>query len=417
MVRIAMGFFKLFKSTSYETIENKGDTLFDSAEFGPAKQAYEKALLKLESSDIPEAAQHFERIKDKINQTREALARQHKATAEDLIEAGLHDDALELLELARELSSDSDLAAEIEHLLTHNTSKNSFPVHEIIQGDMPYTNEQVEESDDAYFSVLCSTLPEDLETAYENYGHSFQMGYVALNQGSFDIAAEFLSKAMVEHPETVTHIHLELATAYLNLGDSEKSHSLLEQYLAKYPSVVRTYEMLCEIYWEQNAFKRAEELISNCPDDIKTSIPMMLLMGETLFKAGNYAEAESFYQNSIRYTGWNESVATALARTFEALGSPEKALKSYGEIMNACKGCRQQVNPFVKQRYAELSYESGDISSSIVELYFSLCNEDPQNRSHYFRRLSEIYSRQGYHEEAQRYLAFAEADDSESIYG
>ena len=409
-----MGFFKLFKPASYETIENKGDSLFDSAEFGPAKQSYEKALLKLESSDLPEKAQHLERIEDKIKQTREALAHQHKATAEDLIEAGLHDDAVELLELARELSADSDLAAEIGQLLTHNKSKDSFPVHDMVPGDMPHANGQVEESDDAYFSVLCSTLPEELETAYENYGHSFQMGYVALNQGSFDIAEAFLSKAMLEHHEPISHIHLELATAYLNLGNSEKSHSLLEQYLAIYPSVVRAYEMLCEIYWGENDFKRAEELISDCPDDIKTSIPMMLLMGETLFKAGSYAEAETFYQNSIRYAGWNEPVATALARTFEALDSPEKALNSYGEIMNACKGCRQQVNPFVKQRYAELSYEAGDISSSIVELYFSLCNEEPQNRSHYFRRLSEIYSRQGYHEEAKRYLAFAEADDSES---
>jgi tetratricopeptide (TPR) repeat protein len=408
-----MGLFKIFKPVSFETMENKGDSLFESGEFGSAKQAYEKALAKFETSDLADKGRRLEQINDKINQTKEALARQHKATAENLIEAGWHDDAVDLLELALDLTTQSDLAAEIRQLMSPNKMMGTLPVHELQSQDMPLVDEVTAESDGDYFSVLCATLPEDLKADYETYGHSFIRGYVALNQGSFDIAAEFLSQAKMAYPETVTHIHLELATAYLNLGDTEKSHDLLKEYVNEYPLTERAYEMLCDIYWEKNDFKKAEELISNCPDNLKTSIPMMLLMGETLSKAGNFSDAESFYQNSLRYTGWNEPVATALARTYESLGLPEKALKTYGEIMDACKSCRQQVNPIVKQRYAELSFHAGNISSGMLDLYFSLCDVDPQNRPHYFRRLSEIYSRQGYHEEAKRYLKFAETDASE----
>ena len=408
-----MGFFSMFKSASYETMENKGDALLQAGEFGPAKQAYEKALSKLGKSDPAGLSQHLERINKKIMQSKEALARQHKATAEDLIEAGWANDAVDLLKLALELTSHPDLADEIGALLTHCRSTGRFAAHEIDPGDMLPEGEGSPESGAAYFSVLCAALPEDLKQDYEQYGHSFEMGYVALNQGSFDIAVEYFSEAITEQGDEVTHIHLEMATAYLNLGDIDKSHALLKAYVNEYPFTVRAYELLCEIYWEMNDFKQAEELVANCPDDIKTSIPMMLLMGESLSKAGNLTAAESFYQNSIRYTGWSESIATALAKTYEDLDLPEKALKIYGEIMSACKSCRQQVNPFVTQRYAELSFGSGDISSGILELFFSLCEQDPRHRPHYFRRISEIYTRQGYHEEAKRYLNFAEADEAE----
>jgi tetratricopeptide (TPR) repeat protein len=408
-----MKFFKLFKPASQEAMENKADRLFNAGEFGLAKQAYEKALLKLENSDLLKADERLDHIKDKISRTRDALARQHKATAEDLMEADYHEDAVELLKLALDLTAHAGLSAEIKDLLTRCQNAKTAAVYEIDDEYMTAAPDNRQDDDEAYFTVLCSTLPEDLQMAYEQYGDAFMSGYIALNQGSFEIAAELLAKALAENRETVTHIHLELATACLNLGDIEKSRALLAPYIEKYPLSVRAYEMMCEICWEKKEYKQAERLISECPDDIKTSIPIMLLMGETLFKSGSYDDAEAFYQNSIHYTGWSEPVATALARIYEAMGLPEKALASYGEIMRSCKSCRQQIAPFVKQRYAELTFEAGDMSTGLIELYFALCSEDPGNRSHYYRRLSEIYSRQGYHEEANRYLKFAEADESE----
>ena len=408
-----MGFLKLFKPATYGTLEKKGDHLFASGEFGPAKQHYEKALLKLADSSASDTHRHFERITHKRYQAKEALARQHKATAEDLMDAGYHEDAAELLKVARDLSAHAGLSAEIESLLTRCQTAKTVSAHEIEDESISAALDDSQDADEAYFTVLCSTLPEDIQIAYEQYGDAFMSGYIALNQGSFEVAAKFLTEALAEHQETVTHIHLELATAYLNLGNIEKSRTLLADYIEKYPLSVRAYEMMCDIYWEKEEFKQAGELISRCPDDIKTSIPIMLLMGETLFRSGSYDDAEAFYQNSIRYTGWSEPVATALARTYEAMGLSEKALASYGEIMRSCKSCGQQVAPFVKQRYAELTFDAGDMSSGLLEIYFALCSEDPENRSHYFRRLSEIYSRQGYHEEAERYLKFAETDESE----
>jgi len=137
-------------------------------------------------------------------------------------------------------------------------------------------------------------------------------------------------------------------------------------------------------------------------------------MGETLFRSGKQMEAVSFYLKSIEYLGWDEQIAVALAKIYEAMDSRKEALAVYQEIMDGCKSCRRRANPFVRQRYAELKYEAGDISSGLLEAYFILCRENPENQHHYFGRISDIYKRQGYPEEARRYLEIARKGKSEA---
>ena len=212
---------------------------------------------------------------------------------------------------------------------------------------------------------------------------------------------------MVEQGERITYVHLELATVYLNLGDVHGARDLLEVFIKAYPESLRAYEALCEIYWESEAYNLADTLLQACPDTLKTTMPILLLMGETLFRSGKQAEAISFYHKSIEYLGWDEQIAVALAGIYEAIDRKKEALATYQEVMDGCKSCHKKVNPFVRQRYAELKYEAGDISSGLLDTYFSLCRENPENQGIYFGRISDIYKRQGYPTEAQRYLEMA----------
>jgi tetratricopeptide (TPR) repeat protein len=400
-----MGIFNIFSSRSYESCEKRGDIFFNSNEFGPAKLDYEKALAQLERKTIPGSSHHHERLKGKINQSRKALALRHKTNAVNLIESGCNDDAAELLKLALELSDDTDLTMQIEHLLLDIKDQVILPTRDSAME----ADEDMDEQDtgEEYFIALCSTLQGHVKDEYLGYGDSFKMGYIALNQGDFERASVLLAKSLEEHDTTVSYIHLELATAYLNLGDMDNAGALLVQFIDSYPGSVRAYEMLCDIFWEKRSYDKALELLQSCPDDLKISLPMNLLVGETLFQAEKYQEAESFYLEHMETNGWNEHIAKALARTYEALESKGKALEIYGKLINECKGCGGRVDPFVKQRYADMSYESGDISENIREIYLSLCQEDPLNQVRYFNRLSEIYAKCGYDEEAKRYLKFS----------
>ncbi len=401
-----MEFFKLFSPRKFDVFEEKGDRLVRSNDLGLAKLQYEKALSRLQDPSLPNVLEHRQRIEIKNKHARESLALQHKVSAQELLAAKCFGEAGELLELARELTDDLQLIQDIEALMAELDAGARMELDSGLSQEMDDETFDLDD-EEAYFLVLCSTLPNDVQIAYAALGENFQSGYIALNKGAFESAAVLLKKALADQGDRITYVHLELATVYLNLGDVEAAKALLEDFIDVFPESLRAYEVLCEIYWELETYDLADTLLQSCPDTLKTSMPLLLLMGETLFRSGKYAQAVSFYQKSIEYLGWNEFIATALAKTYEAMDRREDALVAYRDVISDCKGCRRRVNPFVRQRYAELSYQAGDISSGLLETYFSLCRENPENQGQYFGRISDIYLRQGHPTEARRYLEMA----------
>ncbi len=403
-----MGLFDFLSTKSYTDYEAQGDRYNKADDFGSAKLEFEKALSILEGNSVPNPTHHKERIEKKIAETMESLALQHKNTAENLIETAAFDDAAELLRLASELTENSELAGQIEDRL-HDIEKKMYSHEYDIQPDYePDMNINEPETGEEYFFALISTMPEEDQKTYLGYGDSFEKGFIALNQGDFERAVELLSLSLDEYGSDVTHIHFELATAYLNLGEMDHAFVLLEQFIQHYPGFIRAYEMLCDIYWEKESYEKAIELLMACPDDIKTDVSINLLMGEALVRAEKLQEAKSFYLEFIKYNGMNQHIARALAQTYEALKETGKAREVYEGILNSCNGCGMKTDSFVKYRYAELSYAAGEIPGSILELYISLCQEDPANRETYYKRISDIYSKRGHHDEAKRYRLFAE---------
>jgi len=406
-----MGILKIFSSKDPEEYEQKGDTFFETAEYGLAKIEYETALSKLERK-CPDNTDLKNRLQEKIIHSKEALALKHKQTGEELMRAEMFEDAEEIVRLALELTEDPELTVELEERLQE--IHNHFAEEEIKDSpDFDVQREDTEkagyeETGDEYFAVLCGSLPEEIRKAYHSYGNTFKAGYVALNQGDFELAAAKLSQAMEENPSPQSFIPIELATAYLNLQKYEEARASLEGFMKEHPDSMQGYHLLCEIFWEIKQFDQAEELLLSCPQELADSLPIQLLRGETLFQARRYQEAESLYLDYLQSSGWDEKIAQSLAKTYEALVEKEKARDLYGEIMRECRGCGTRIDPFVKQRYADLCVESGQYSTDILELYLSLVQEDPDNKAHYYQKISQIYSAQGNEKEARRYRLFAD---------
>jgi tetratricopeptide (TPR) repeat protein len=168
------------------------------------------------------------------------------------------------------------------------------------------------------------------------------------------------------------------------------------------------YQILCEVFWEMGTFDQAEALLADCPDELRNSLAYQLLRGETMFQAGDYSEAISFYKDFMNEYGWNELIARALARTFEASGDLENARGIYGKIMDQCRSCHTRIDPFVTRKFADISFDLGQYSSAIMEMYLSLTQEDPENTPFYYQRVSRIYSSLGNEEEARRFRLFAQ---------
>jgi len=405
-----------FTGKPYDEIEKSADALLQMGEYGSAKLEYEKALLKLakKPSEAPEAKDHIE---GKIVKCKDALALEHKKAAENLTEIGHYEEAEEILQLARELVQDEQLAVEIEERLKgigDYSIRLETPGISVPEETSEDTREFVyQENVDEYFTALISTLPKPEQEVYLGYGDPFREGYVKLNQGEFEEAVTLLSQALEANSSSKSFIRLELATAHLNRGNDSEGCVLLKGFLKDYPELLRAYQPLCEIYWQNEQFDEAQQLLLNCPETLSDSPVIHLLIGETMFHAGQHHDAESHYLDYLDSRGWDEAIALALARTFEALGSKEKARKQYSEIMNRCQGCGSRIDPLVKQKYADISLETGDHSINILELYLGLVQEVPENRTDYYQKISMIYELNENENEARRFRSFAEQSQHE----
>ena len=405
-----MGLLKIFFSQDPEKTEQKGDAYLKASNWGRAKLEFEKALDAMEKTSSDDASET--RLRDKLVQAKGALAHEHRQTGEDLMETEYYDEAREFLQLALDLTRDPALISAVEKLmheiarLTAGDIQIKVPQSDLIPlaDDETYTGDQ----DDETFMALCSALPEKVQEAYLSYGESFKTGYLALNRGDFDLAADDLSHALEENPAPDSIIPLELATAYLNLEKLDEASRLLETFLQHHPDALPGYQVLCEVYWEIGAFDQAETLLADCPDDLKNSLAYVLLRGETLSKAGKHPEAASLYQDFMEAYGWYEPLAIALAGTLETLGDLESARDLYGEIMNQCRSCHTHIDPLIKRRFADISFDLGRHSSAIMEMYLSLVQDDTENAPLYLQKISRIYASMGNEEEARRFRIFAQ---------
>jgi len=396
-----------------EKLEAKGDAFRETGLWGQAKQFYERALAKLEKSSHRDG-DRCRRLQDKIRQSREALAREHQRTAMDYLDGGYTQEAREALLLAMDISSDEVFRAEVARQMA---AMEEMPEPEwdhlqaTILGNASRENDGEPEaqapSPDDYFQALCHTLPEDVARAYRHYGPEFMDGYMALNNGEFELAARHLERAMAAHPQPDSYIPLELATAYMNQGRLEAARDLLEQVRRHHPEALPVYQLLCEIYWEQGETALTEALLASLPTHLAQSGAGLLLKGETLYRAGRFREARDFYRGALERYGWNDRLSHELAKTYEALNELEGARQLYGDILARCRSCRTRVAPEISHKYAEISFAAGQRDTDLLERYLALARDNPAQAALYFDRISRIYQDQGNGIEEKRFRGFA----------
>ena len=144
------------------------------------------------------------------------------------------------------------------------------------------------------------------------------------------------------------------------------------------------------------------------PEELTESVAVYVLKGETLFRAGNPAAAKTIYQKFLKEYGWNERIVRALATTHEALNELANARNLYREMMAQCRSCHARIDPFIRERYADLCFDSGMLSTDILELYLALAQEVPDKAADYYEKVSHIYAAEGNSKEAGRFRAISE---------
>jgi tetratricopeptide (TPR) repeat protein len=405
-----MGLFSLFSGKTPEAYEHKGDALVHDRIWGEAKLAYESALDQMakRSTGDPGLAGRLEK---KLHQTKEALARDHHQNALELMAADCMQEAHELLTLAFELTVDPQLKEDLSQKIRQTMVADFHLLQQRDEGyrleDKPETAPTHSDTDDL-FNLLLAGLPQEVQLAYQSYGENFKQGYLALNQGEFDSAVAYLTLAAQENMSPRSLVPLELATAYVNKGQSETAGHLLENLVQQHSDLLPAYQLLCEIYWEQQQFDKALGLLDSLSADVAQSMVAFQIRGETLLQAARYDDAKSYYQDLYEAYGWREPFAMGLAKAYEGLGRTDNARDVYKTLISRCGGCGQQIDPAIKRKYADLSLAAGDHTTEVLEFYISLTQEDPDNAVTYYQNISRIYAVMGNDAESRRYLSIAE---------
>ena len=167
-----MGLLNIFSGKNPEDYDLKGDRFTETGAYGKAIVEYERALERLEKT-APWDDGFRQSLRDKIRNSKEALALQHKQTAEDMLEADYNEDAQQYIQLALELTEDPELISDLESQqrelearalegiqIEGPAVKNTDPQE--AQDEQPPDGEP----DDDYFTALTGTLPEDIQQAY-----------------------------------------------------------------------------------------------------------------------------------------------------------------------------------------------------------------------------------------------------------
>jgi tetratricopeptide (TPR) repeat protein len=405
-----MGFFKLFAGRSPEDVEKRADSLFEAGKYGLARMEYDHGLDTLEKGAQASEALR-ERLQEKLRRTKEILAQTHKQEGQETMDSDYYKAAEDSFRTALDLTENPELIQELQDLLSEikrrSGNRQADPARDPhpLSADDP-TRAGPEAGDDERFEALCSSLPEPLAREFHRYGISFRQGYLALNEGDFEQAADKLLQAMEENPSG-EFIAIELATAYLNLENYQEALGLAKRFVDDHPDSPQGYQVLCEALWALREFDTALKLLETCPPILADSIFILLLRGETLLKARRFEEAEHLLKRELDSQGWQPDIARSLAVVLEAQGNRAEARDLYKALLAACRSCGSPGDTFAKQRFADLSLEQGEYSSAVLELYLALAQEDPSHRADYYRKVSRIYAAQGNNTEAGRFEAFA----------
>jgi len=409
-----MGFFSLFSGKKPEALEKKGDTLFAEKAFGPAKLEYEKARAKNDAAPSDDPA-FKTRIEKKIAGAKQELAKMHTLKAEELMEAECFTDAEDRLTLAMTLTEDADLKSRIKNLLAEindlprqNQGAGIDKVTENMDKTDPAINTMDEIDENEYFAALVNSMPPQEQKIYPGYGSAFKKGFIAMNQGDFDLASTYLEMALEEQKPETCFIHLELATCRLNQDDPSEAKILALEFLDHFPTSIRGWQILSEAMWGLGEFDEAMEQLSLCPKEISNTIEMEILRGETLILSNEVKKANSLYLSLVNKGKRDQAVLINLAKTYELLSDHREANKLYLELLNQCASCGAKPDPNLRLRFAETSMAMGEATDKEIEIYLDLAKEDPFNKSNYFKRVSEIYSNLGNPAQAERFRLFAE---------
>lgn len=389
---------KLFGQRSAQEEEQRAEELFARSEHGLAKLAYERAVERLVRADEANA----ERLRNRINACRDAMARARIAEAERLLQDGEIELAETELQSASEIAADAELAADarrrIETLERREAKKNATVVVQ---------------AEDEHFDTIAGNWEEDQHDEYAAQGDALRSALIALYSGDATRALPALETALAA-AQRPCYLWFETGRARLLDGKSDAGREALEKFVAALrPSEggearLVAHMELAALHHEQGRFEASvaeyQAAIEALPEDPRPYLAMATFFRreglaaesvDVLEAASNMLEEEQ--------RPWRLTAELGLAHA--DLGHDSVAGEMLEDVI-AHFTKRQQMDfpPEPTLRLALLHEKSGN-QARALDLYHLLAQgSDVLNHCTYYRQAARLMLALGHRTEARRML-------------
>jgi tetratricopeptide (TPR) repeat protein len=338
---------KLFNfGKDYNHYLEKGDRLLAAERFADARNAYGKALEKMEASGEADHSR-IEDVRQKIALTGNMLGRLNLVEAEHAISSGDREKAAEHLRIILDLADDTTLRESSERLLAGLGSEAPEAAHvEAVHNCGSCEERGAETGNDEQhcmddnitsedrLALYFQTLPGDLPERYAGMGKEFARGCLLNLEGNGEEALRVFEELSADMDNDI--LDYEKAIIYFHNGDSGKCEQLLIKAIGLNPvnplCNIGLVQLYAEIGRVPEALRTLERMISS--DVIPEQA--MLMRGDLYTLLQDESNAVESYSRLLASPKFAREAAERLVPLLERQGRAEEAAYLAKKFAKGC---------------------------------------------------------------------------------
>ncbi len=375
---------------------------------------YEKALERLDEKETERRRQ----TEEKISSLGDRIAQKFIAEAQDLIQSGELERAVETLGVALERCGTEQMRQRVRHLIDSVSLK--IAEEQVVPGTPAM-------SDDEIYQALSGSWSQAQIDEFDGYGEEFKKAYLQFHSGSVAVALEAYRRILERAGEDALYLRFEIARAlhFLAQSRAEKNPNdetlptlrseaiaAIEEFLRilpkrKTPEVrAQAWNLLAQMHIDMKNFEDAEDALVQAQNLLPAEPAVYLNLGRFLFEQGRLDDAIYALEQGEKVMDKfhpNLDLLNLLGTAYRRAGKREGAMARLETIIAYFVSVgRVQFDPTVALPLAEMMEETGKLVEA-CDLYRNISlGGDDENLAVYNYHCARLMKKLGRKEEEIR---------------
>lgn len=332
-----MAFFDKLLGRTWQKYQARADRFEADGESGLALQEYRSALSLFDGTDDERAV-----LDAAVGKVRNRLRDEQLTRAQTFIEAGVLDRARTSLDSAYDHSQTDAERAEVEDRRALVVAIEEGRV--IDPSSTAVAEGELELHPDDRLRILLGGLDGEQAKHYRSLGKDFSKGWLALQEGEFDVAVEGLEKAR-DANKGDAFVLTELGRAYLAVDRNDEAVAVLEDADKAESESIYIKLHRVQALWALKDFDTAEQVLQEAHDLDEEDNRVFRAIGEHALLSGDYEPGIEAVQLMLEEAPNDVNLLRMLGQLNHAAGHLDVALGCYEAVLSI----RWDLDPETKE--------------------------------------------------------------------